>query len=155
MWILGPPSIPFFVQLSQLNSSKAPGPDGLPSWFLKENVDVLAKPVSDILNASYRESCLPLSWKMADVSPLAKQKPVQDVSKDLRPISLTPILSKICEDFVVEKFIKPAVLEIVDPHQFGAVPESSTTHALISVVHYLTSVTDGNGCLARLALFDF
>lgn len=38
-----------FVQLSQLNSSKAPGPDGLPSWFLKENADVLAKPVSDIL----------------------------------------------------------------------------------------------------------
>ena len=62
---------------------------------------------------------------------------------------------KVCEDFVVEKLIKPAVLEIVDPHQFGTVPESSTNHALISVVHYLTSVKDGNGCLARLALFDF
>ena len=126
------------------------------SWFLKENADVLAKPVShDVLNASYREIRLPFSWKMAEASPLAKKKPVQDVSKDLRPISLTSILSKICEDFVVEKFIKPAVLEILDPHQFGTVPESSTTHALINVVHYLTSVTDGNGCLARLALFDF
>lgn len=64
-----------FLQLSHLKSSKAPGPDGLPTWIFKENADVLAKPVSDIFNASFRERCLPVSWKMADVTPLPKQKP--------------------------------------------------------------------------------
>ena len=62
----------------------------------------------EILNSSYRENRLPSSWKMADVSPLPKQKPVLDVSKHLRPISLTPIISKLVEEFVVDRFIKPA-----------------------------------------------
>ena len=81
-----------FSQLAHLKTSKAPGPDGLPSWLLKENADTLAKPVSDIINASYSENRLPLSWKKADVAPIAKQRPVLDVCKHLRPISLTPIL---------------------------------------------------------------
>ena len=33
-------------------------------------------------------------------------KPVREVNKDLRPISLTPILSKVAEDYVVNLFIK-------------------------------------------------
>ena len=53
-----------FSQLALLKTSKASGPDGLPSWLLKENADTLAKPVSDIINASYSENCLPPSWKI-------------------------------------------------------------------------------------------
>ena len=36
-------------------SAKAPGPDAIPDWLLKENADVLAKPISKILNSSYHE----------------------------------------------------------------------------------------------------
>ena len=32
-----------------LNPSKAIGPDGVPSWLLKENADLFAQPVADIL----------------------------------------------------------------------------------------------------------
>ena len=39
--------------------------------------------------------------------------------------------------------------------QFGTVPKSSTTHALISVLHSLYSATDGTGAMARMVLFDF
>ena len=35
--------------------------------------------------------------------------------KHLRPISLTPILSKVAEEIVLNKFIKPAILKMVDP----------------------------------------
>ena len=42
----------------------------------------------NIINTSYREQQLPACWKMADVSPLPKKKPVKDLKKDLRPISL-------------------------------------------------------------------
>ncbi len=34
-----------FLQLLHLKPSKAPGPDGLPTWIFKENADVLSKPV--------------------------------------------------------------------------------------------------------------
>ena len=64
-----------FLQLLHLKPSKAPGPDGLPTWIFKENADVLSKPVNDILNRSFRERGLPASWKMSNVTPLSKQKP--------------------------------------------------------------------------------
>ena len=47
---------------------------------------------------------LPSMWKLADVTPIPKRKPVKDVKKDLRPISLTPCLSKLAEDFVVTNY---------------------------------------------------
>ena len=36
-------------KLSKLNPCKANGPDNIPGWLLKENADILAGPVSDIL----------------------------------------------------------------------------------------------------------
>ena len=74
-------------------------------------------------------------WKLADVSPLIKQKPAVDLNKHLRPISLMPCISKVAEDFVVRQYVKPAVLSVLDGSQYGAVPKSSTTLALL---FYLT-----------------
>jgi hypothetical protein len=34
-----------FMKLSKVNPAKANGPDGIPSWVLKENADLLADPV--------------------------------------------------------------------------------------------------------------
>lgn len=143
------------MKLSKLNPSKANGPDGIPSWLLKENANLLADPIREILNSSYREGHLPSSWKEADIVPLVKQKPVKDVNKHLRPISLTSILSKVAEDFVVESFVKPAVVRKIDSNQFGTIPKSSTTHALISMTHIWNKQTDGNGSTIRIVLFDF
>ena len=82
---------------------------------------------------------------MADVTPLPKKKPVVDIQKELRPISLTPCISKVAEEFVVDGFVKPAVMNILDDNQYGAIPNSSTTMALISMLHSWSLGTDGNG----------
>ena len=157
-----PPSPPFvvshfsvYIKLSMLNPTKAEGPDGIPAWLLKENADLLAKPITDIFNCSYREGKLPLSWKNADIVPVPKQKPAKDVNKDLRPISLTPILSKVAEEFVIQECVKPAILKEIDSCQYGSIPKSSTTQALISMVHAWTKYTDGNGSTVRVVLFDY
>ena len=144
-----------YLKLSSLNPTKAHGPDEIPTWLLKENADLLADPVRDILNCSYREGRLPKQWKKANIIPVPKKKPICDVNKHLRPISLTFILSKIGEDFVVKKFIKSAVLKIIDNNQFGTVPKSSTTQALISMLHKWNKPTDGTGSPVRVVLFDF
>ena len=81
-----------------------------------------AEVVIDVSNCSYSEARLPQSWKEADIVPVAKQAPADDVNKHLRPISLTPVLSKLTEDFVVDRYVKPTVLAKVDPRQFGTVP---------------------------------
>ena len=97
-------------KLKNLNPSKAPGPDDIPNWILRDYAEILAPPISNLLNSSYKQQKLPLSWKQANITPIPKEKPVKDISKHLRPISLTPTLSKLAEDFVVEKYIAPAVL---------------------------------------------
>jgi hypothetical protein len=99
-----------FKMLSTLNARKATVPDGIPAWVLKENADILASSVGDIINSSYKETHLPESWKKADIIPIPKQKPVRDVTKHLRPISLTAIVSKVAEEFVVENYVKPLYL---------------------------------------------
>jgi hypothetical protein len=50
-----------FMKLSKVNPVKANGADGIPSWVLKENSDLLADPVKEILNISYRKSYFPQS----------------------------------------------------------------------------------------------
>ena len=82
---------------------------------------------------------------MADVTPLPKKKPVVDIQKELRPISLTFCISKVAEELVVDGFVKPAVINILDDNQYGAIPNSSSTVALISMLHSWSLGTDGNG----------
>ena len=91
-----------------LNSSKADRPDGIPSWVLKENTNLLAAPISNILNSSFKDARVPQSWKYANIIPIPKEKPVREVNRHLRPISLTPIVSKLAKDYVVSIFVKPA-----------------------------------------------
>ena len=107
------------------------------------------------MNCSYRECTLPPVWKKADVVPITKEKPIQDINRQLRPISLTPILSKLAEEFVVMIYVKPAVMELIDSKQFGTVPDSCTTYALISMLHTWNKDTDGNGSTTRVMTFDF
>lgn len=72
-----------------------------------------------------------------------------------RPISLTSSLSKVAEGFVIGMSLKPAVLQSIDPAQYGFIPGSSTTHALISTFHRWLSATDGTGASVLTALLDF
>ena len=92
---------------------------------------------------------------MANVPPLPKMKPMLDLKKDLRLISLTSCVSKVAKEFVVEDVIKPAVLDVIRGNQYGAIPKSSTTMALISMLHTWSLGTDGNGVTVRTMLFDY
>jgi hypothetical protein len=144
-----------YIKLLALKSTKAQGPYGIPAWVLKENADILAGPITNILNCSYRAGCLPASWKEADIVPIPKQSLVTNVDKHLRPISLTPILAKIGEEFVVEEFLRLAILRKINHNQFGSIPKSSSVHALISMLHTWSKYTDGNGTSIRVILFDY
>ena len=52
-------------------------------------------------------------------------------------------------------YIAPAILQIIDPCQFGAIPKSSTAHALISMIHNWTQATDATGAAVRVVWFDY
>jgi len=49
--------------LHNLDSHKAPGPDGIPSKFLKETATSIAPALTLIFKASLKQGKLPSEWK--------------------------------------------------------------------------------------------
>ena len=47
------------------------------------------------------------------------------------------------------------MLAEVDPRQFGTLPGSNTSEALVSIIHTWNGATDGNGATVRVLLFEF
>jgi hypothetical protein len=70
-------------------------------------------------------------------------------------ISLTPTVSKIAEDYVVNEHVKPAVLQYMGCNQYGCIPNSSTSHALVNLVHNWSKATDGTGADVRVIALDY
>ena len=47
------------------------------------------------------------------------------------------------------------MLAEVDPRQFGTLPGSNTSEALVTIIHTWNSAIDGNGATVRVLLFEF
>ena len=140
-------------RLSRIKIHKAPGPDGIPNWFLRDAAPLICEPLAAIFNASLREGYFPPIWKSAEVVPVPKCYPPVSIQSDLRPISLLPTLAKILESIVGE-WLLPFVETTLDPCQFGCRRGRSTTHALIAVLHAWMSSLDAGGS-ARALFVDF
>ena len=85
--------------LQNLQVSKAPGIDNIPSIFLRDGADILSKPITQLVNLSLKLSSFPNEGKIAKVKPLFKKGSRLD-PKNYRPVSLLPVLSKIFERVV-------------------------------------------------------
>ncbi len=141
--------------LMQIKIHKAPGPDGVPNWVLRDFAPVLAGPLASIANSSIRESYVPHIWKCADVLPLPKVTPPTEIEKDLRPISLTPAMSKACMEHFIYTWLWECVREKIDPNQFGGKKGSSTVYALIKLLHEWFSATDKLKIVVDIVLIDY
>ena len=64
-------------------------------------------------------------------------------------------MSKVAEGYIIDRALKPLMLECMDPNQFGFIPDSSTTFALISMLHHWSEATDGTSAHVRVALLDY
>ena len=84
-----------WIKLSQIDSRKAPGPDTLPNWILRDSCAWLAEPICAIFNASVREDFVPTQWKEANVVSVPKVQPLRSIETDLWPIALTATLRKV------------------------------------------------------------
>ena len=140
--------------LSQLNRRKSPGPDGVPSWILCDHADSLAAPATHIFNSTMIDGQLPTVWTRAEVVPIPKVHPPRSITTDLRPISLTPVLSKCFETFIT-KWLMDVIGPQLDPNQYGNVKGRPTQHALLRMLHEWTSSTDQAKAMLRILLVDF
>ena len=76
------------------------GPDLLDNRLLTHLADVLSEPVCSLINSSIRSGTVPFQWRISRVSPIPKVTPALCIESDIRPISITPALSKIAESFI-------------------------------------------------------
>ena len=91
---------------------------------------------------------------LSNVLPLPKISNPKSVDSDRRPISLTPVLSKLLEDFV-SRWLFNHIKTSIDPLQFGNIKNCSTSHTLIHLIHYWLATLDNPGSTIRCCMIDF
>ena len=135
------------VMLSRITNT-ASGSDDLSIWLYRacatELSHVLSRP--KLINFSINKGEVPRAWKQAVITPVPKTTPAVSVS-DLRRISVTPVLSRIVERFVVRDFISPFIpsQSLIDQYAYKAT--GSTTETVGRMLE--------NSLYVRCLLLDF
>ena len=88
--------------ISQLDTAKACGMDGISNKIIKLCNYGIYKPLTNLINISLFLGQFPQSWKLANVLPLFK-KDNKQIKSNYRPLALLSCLSKICEKVVFMK----------------------------------------------------
>ena len=86
-----------------LDITKGAGYDTLPPKVIKLAADIIAKPLSEIIDLSSKFNCLfPDMQKFATVTPAFKKEDCS-CKANYRPISILNTFSKVFERFILEK----------------------------------------------------
>ena len=132
-------------QLSRLNTNKAPGPDGIHPYVLRELAAEIAYPVCKLYNQSLEEGTLPEDWTIAIVTPIFKKGKKKDPT-NYRPVSLTSVLGK-----VMEKLVRASIVDhleqnnLISNDQHGFVMgRSCVTHLLEVMDEWTTALEEGS-----------
>ena len=123
----------------KIPSSTVPG--DLPKVLVKKVHKVLAIPLTKIYNRCLANTAWPRLWKNEVVVPIPKvQTPAS--YNDIRPISMTPLWSKVMESFVAHYTLLETSKNWKD-NQHGGRPGSGTDHVLVSMWNYTLEALDG------------
>lgn len=130
---------PFEVEklLQELDANKSCGPGDIHPRILKHcsTRSSLASPQCALFNISFKCGEIPNDWKIANVIPLHKKGAKVKV-ENYRPVSLTSIVSKICE-----KIVRMSTVNFWTDHQvfigkqFGFMKKRSCLSQLLNTFH--------------------
>ncbi|CAB4041599.1 Hypothetical predicted protein, partial [Paramuricea clavata] len=82
--------------VNHFSPNKAPGWDKITVNLIKDSLIFILPIITDLVNSSLLTSVFPTAWKRSEVTPVLKEGDYQ-VADNNRPISLLPVLSKVCE----------------------------------------------------------
>ena len=122
--------------LKQLHLNKSAGPDGLLPIFFKFGRLYLSELFCNLFNLSIFTRTVPVDWKLVNVIPIFKGAPKpKEHGSSYRPVSLTPIISKIMEKLIrLMNFFEDS--NILGNDQFGFRPARSSELMLSKVHHH-------------------
>lgn len=107
--------------IKKLKNNKAPGPDGYGAKFYKVYIDLLLKPLTDLLNDILTGEELPPSWASANIVVIPKAGRDLSDPKSYRPISLLNSDYKIFTA-VLTNHLNNIIGHYVHPDQMGFIP---------------------------------
>jgi len=140
-------------EFQKLNTTKAPGPDGINNKILKKAKHALKEIVAHLFNICLTESFVPTQWKEANIITIPKIKEPKEVG-DYRPIALTSSLCKTFERIIVKQILKNTESIWKDNKQYGFLPGRNTMDALIQVIEEWNRAIDA-GRTTHAVFFDF
>ena len=130
--------------LSQLDVTKAFGPDGVSPKLLKEGAHQLAPALCRLINLSLTKSKFPRTWKLANVIPLYKKNDRNSIT-NYRPVSLLSSVGKIMEKIVFQTLFEHFRSNfLISAWQSGFIPGHSTSTQFIEMYnHFCKAVSCG------------
>ena len=142
-----------YKELNRIKPGKSSGPDGIPGRILKEFAVELATPLCEVINSSYQSGTVPSQWKRAIIVPIPKERSANSIDKQ-RPISLTDHFSKVAEIFIYRQLLSD-INRLLDPKQFGARADRSTTQCLVDIYNCLCTSAELPRNITSIVSTDF
>lgn len=140
--------------LSKLDSYGGSDSLGFFPLFFKEVANFLAPKLSKVFRILLKRGSFPKCWREANITPLPKGSP-SPMGRDWRPISITPVLSKVFEKVIAFKLTSHMIREGLFPDcQFAYRSGRGTCDLLVTLDHVIQSSLD-RGAEARVVQIDF
>ena len=131
------------------------GPDGIFPLFLKETADIFAPKIAVIFRKLARAGKFSLCWRTANVTPISKTVTATSSPPNYRPISITPILSKVYERLLAKRLSEYAEKNKLFPsQQFAYRKGLGTCDAVLTISDRVQGALD-SGSEARMVGLDF
>ena len=131
------------TQVIKRMATKSCDLDPMPTWLLKDHLDILVPFITQIVNLSIQSSFLPSALKEAFVCPLLKKPSLdKNVLKNYCPVFTLPFLSMVLEKVIAKRlndFV--AACNMRELYQSACISHHSTETALLKV-----KMTSANLC---------
>lgn len=125
-------------KISSLREKKSVDPDGLSSYFVKNCINSIVKPLHLLYNKSLILGHMPTIWKKTFITPVYKAGNKQDVL-NYRPIAIIGTISKIFDAIMTDNISEICLMHIIN-NQHGFVKGRSTLTNLIFYNNFISEV---------------
>ena len=139
--------------ITNLDSSKASGPDCIPVVVLKNCEPKLSYILAELFNMCLKDSCFPDCWKASSAVPVFKNVGESSTAKNYLPFSLLSVVSKIFEKHVNNRIVNhPEKYDLFSDFQYGFRSSRSTADLLTVVSDRIAGAFNRSGATRAVAL---